>query len=127
MFNNIEMVAKSLKKIGVQKGDIVLMALPTIPEMVYVFYALNRIGAIVDTVDPRIKSDRYKQIISETNAKYLFAIDMCYPTISSLLKEVDLSKVILTSATTSLPLPIKMLSLLKNKNRYKITDNKTYK
>lgn len=124
MFNNIEMVAKSLKKIGVQKGDIVLMALPTIPEMVYVFYALNRIGAIVDTVDPRIKSDRYKQIISETNAKYLFAIDMCYPTISSLLKEVDLSKVILTSATTSLPLPIKMLSLLKNKNRYKITDNK---
>ena len=118
------MVAKSLKKIGVQKGDIVLMALPTIPEMVYVFYALNRIGAIVDTVDPRIKSDRYKQIISETNAKYLFAIDMCYPTISSLLKEVDLSKVILTSATTSLPLPIKMLSLLKNKNRYKITDNK---
>lgn len=124
MFNNIEMVAKSLKKIGVQKGDIVLMALPTIPEMVYVFYALNRIGAIVDTVDPRIKSDRYKQIISETNAKYLFAIDMCYPTISSLLKEVDLYKVILTSATTSLPLPIKMLSLLKNKNRYKITDNK---
>lgn len=124
MFNNIEMVAKSLKKIGVQKGDIVLMALPTIPEMVYVFYALNRIGAIVDTVDPRIKSDRYKQIIAETNAKYLFAIDMCYPAISSLLKEVDLSKVILTSATTSLPLPIKVLSLLKNKNRYKITDNK---
>lgn len=50
MFNNIEMVAKSLKKIGVQKGDIVLMTLPTIPEMVYVFYVLNRIGAIVDKV-----------------------------------------------------------------------------
>ncbi len=60
MFNNIEMVAKSLKKIGVQKGDIVLMTLPTIPEMVYVFYALNRIGAIVDKVSRWWTMDIYR-------------------------------------------------------------------
>lgn len=131
MFNKINSVAKSLKILGINKGDIVLMAMPTIPEMVYTFYALNRIGAIVDTIDPRIKSDRYKEIIEETNAKYLIALDLCQPIIEEFIQEEKLNKVILVSPTESLPLPVKMLLAMKekklqNKPNDKIIDWSTF-
>ena len=118
LFEEIEKVAKSLKQIGIKKGDIVLMALPTIPEMVYTFYALNRIGAVTDTVDPRIKSDRYKEIINETKAKYIISIDMCLPIINEIINETNLEKVIITSPVNSAPLPIKFLSSLKNDSKF---------
>lgn len=124
MFNKIEQSASSFKTLGIKKGDIVLMALPTTPEMVYTFYALNRIGAIVDTIDPRIKSDRYKEIIKETNSKYLVAIDLCRPVIEELLEKENLSQVILVSPIESLSLPIKLLSKLKSNSLSKITNNK---
>ena len=124
MFNKIEEVAKSFKALGIKKGDIVLMTMPTTPEMVYIFYALNRIGAIVDSVDPRIKSDRYVEIIKETNAKYLVAIDLCRPVIEELIQKEKLSKVVLVSPTESLPLPVKILLSIKEKKTINKTNDK---
>ena len=124
LFNEIEKVSKSLKSIGVKKGDIVLMAMPTTPEMIYIFYALNRIGAITDTVDPRIKSDRYKEIIHETKAKYIISIDLCRQVIDEFINEEDLSKVILLSPIESLSLPIKVMSKIKKIKQPKVTNNK---
>ena len=124
MFNKIEEVAKSFKTLGIKKGDIVLMAMPTTPEMVYIFYALNRIGAIVDTVDPRIKSDRYIEIIKETNAKYLVAVDLCRTVIEEFLQKEKLSKVVLVSPTESLALPLKILLSIKEKKTINKTNDK---
>ena len=55
VFDMIEQIARSFKKLGVQSGDIVTLALPTMPETVYIFYALNRIGAISNLIDPRLQ------------------------------------------------------------------------
>lgn len=124
MFNKIESTAKSLKTLGIKKGDIVLMAMPTTPEMVYIFYALNRIGAIVDAIDPRVKSDRYKEIIKETNSKYIIAIDLCRPVIEEFIQDSPLSKAILVSPLESLPLPVKIISNIKNKNSSRTKNDK---
>ena len=62
IFENIEKTAKALKSLGINKGDIVTMAMPTCPETVYLFYALNRIGAISNCVDPRMTPEGFKHV-----------------------------------------------------------------
>lgn len=46
LFENIENTAKMLRRLGVQKGEIVTMILPASFEEVYLFYALDKIGAV---------------------------------------------------------------------------------
>lgn len=51
LFEKIAECAKALKAFGVQKGDIVTLALPTSPETVYLFYALNRMKGYYNNTD----------------------------------------------------------------------------
>lgn len=53
LFDGIERAAKAFFALGVTEGDIVLLSTVNTPEMFYVFYALNRLGAIANMVDPR--------------------------------------------------------------------------
>lgn len=87
LFEKIAECAKALKAFGVQKGDIVTLALPTSPETVYLFYALNRIGAISNAIDPRLKADELLHSITETNSKVFFATEMTVPEILSVMKK----------------------------------------
>ena len=61
-FNKIEETAKALQANGVKKGDIVTICSITTPEVVYLFYALNRLGAVANMIDPRVNEDRIIEI-----------------------------------------------------------------
>lgn len=115
MFENIERVAKSLKANGIKKGDIVTMAMPTSPETVYLFYALNRIGAISNCIDPRLTVEGLKATLQATNSKHLIALDMCEPIIEEVKKDLNLGLIVSVSPVESAPLPIKLLGKKKSK------------
>ncbi len=68
MFLNIEKYAKSLKGYGIKKGDIVCLIMPTMPEVVYLKYALNRLGAAAYLIDPRTNSERMLGYINNSKA-----------------------------------------------------------
>ncbi len=53
LFGKIEEVAKAFWTWGIRKGDIVAICAVNIPEIIYSIYALNRIGAIINLIDPR--------------------------------------------------------------------------
>jgi len=53
MFDNIEKATKSYQALGLKEGDIVTIFAVTIPETIYSFYGLNRLGVICNMVDPR--------------------------------------------------------------------------
>lgn len=80
-FHMVELCANALKVLGVEKGDIATIALPTAPETVYLFYALNRIGAISNAMDPRLKAEEFGNAIKEMNSKFVFATDLAIPEI----------------------------------------------
>lgn len=50
LFENVENTAKMLKRLGVKKGEVVTMNLPTCFEEVFLFYAIDKIGAIANYV-----------------------------------------------------------------------------
>ena len=69
MLENIDIVTKSLLGMKIKKGDVVTLVMANIPENIYLFYALNRIGAIANMVDPRLKEDEIIEINKELESK----------------------------------------------------------
>lgn len=100
LFENVTNTAKTLKFIGIKKGDIITICMPTTPETVYLFYALSRIGAIANMIDPRTSEDGIKEYIEEANSKYLFILDSFY---SKAERLEGLNDKIVISPSDSLP------------------------
>lgn len=124
-FSSVQACAKALKAIGVKYGDIVTLALPTAPETVYLFYALNRIGAISNAMDPRLKKTDFLRSIKETNSKYVFATNMSIPELLDIANEHAIT-IVQVSPFLSAPIAIKFLATAKNKTRNSIIDWKNF-
>ena len=77
LFSKIDQVAKALDSIGVKKGDVVTLCLPNIPEFVYSFYAISKIGAIASLIEPRTNAERIKNFINNSKSKVMIMIDLC--------------------------------------------------
>ena len=52
MIEQIEKCAKALRTIGVRENDCVTIAMPNCPQAVYMFYAVNLVGAIANMIHP---------------------------------------------------------------------------
>lgn len=104
LFDNIESVAKALKANGVREGDIVNVSLPNIPEAVYVFYAISKIGAIANMIDPRSSDRDIKHYINEVNSNMLIVVDDPSVTakIYNIIKDTNLEKIVKVSPINSL-------------------------
>lgn len=54
-FKNIEATAKSFQEYGIKKGDFVTICAAGIPETVYSFYALSKLGAVANMIAPHFE------------------------------------------------------------------------
>lgn len=116
MFENIEKAAKAFSAIGVKRGDIVIVCMVNTPEMVYIVYALNRLGAVANMVDPRTNIQGLHEYICESNSRVVVTIDLAYPAIVKAIPDTDVKNIIVCSPKDSLPQPVKFMYGLKNKS-----------
>lgn len=61
LFQNIEKTAKSFYSLGVREGESVVVCSINIPETIYTIYALNRLGVVVNMIDPRSANEAVKE------------------------------------------------------------------
>ena len=79
LFDEIEKAAKGFVACGVQAGDVVILSSVNSPEIVYSFYALNRLGAVANMVDPRTSEDDIYLYIRDSFAKVVVALEAVCP------------------------------------------------
>ena len=119
LFENIDKTAKALIHNGVKKGDIVTIASITTPEIMYLFYALNKIGAVSNMVDVRYTKQATEMYLKEVKSKLLITLDLCYKKVDDIIDKTDVEKVLIVSPTNSvakaLKPAIKIGNLLKGK------------
>ncbi len=108
LFENIDLVAKSLKSFGVKENDIVTISLPNIPEAVYLFYACSKIGAIANMVDPRTSEKGIEEYINEVESKLVIIIDAYFYKVNNLLNKGVVNKIVAVSPAESLPLGLNL-------------------
>lgn len=104
MIKNIAKVASSYKNLGITLDDVVAFCVPTLPESIYSFYGLNKIGAVACFIDPRTGAERIKKCLNASHAKVLVTIDLAIPKIDKIIDETNIDTVISLPATNSLPM-----------------------
>lgn len=115
LFDGIENAAKAFSALGVRKGEIVVVCTVNTPEMVYALYALNRLGAIANMVDPRTNVDGIHEYILESDARFVMTINLAYSAIVKAAKGTSVQRIIVVSPADSLPPVTKVLYNLKSK------------
>lgn len=101
LFEQIEKVASAFVRMGVKKGDVVTVCSVTTPEIIYCLYALSRLGAICNIVEPRTNPENIVDRINMTSSKVLVVLDVFYSKISKL--DHCAAKTIVTSLSLSMP------------------------
>ncbi|MBR6558617.1 MAG: acyl--CoA ligase [Clostridia bacterium] len=116
--SRIEECARAFTAIGVKHGDMVSMVSVSTPEALIAMYALNKIGASLNSIDPRMDTESIKRMINESNSDVLIALDIAFSKIKAIMDDIDQRHIIVQSTWISLP-PVKKL-LMKVKNKCKI-------
>lgn len=70
-----DILAMALLEMGVEKGDVVVTVLPTIPEFIVIFIAASKIGAITIPMDKEYKKGDFKLLIPHSNPKVIITVD----------------------------------------------------
>ena len=52
MLREVERCAKALKTIGIRENDRVTIAMPNCPQAIFMFYAVNMVGAVANMIHP---------------------------------------------------------------------------
>ena len=75
LISHIEKLSGWLAVHGVKRKDKVVVCLPNIPNALVIFYAVNKLGAIVNFINPESSSQYVLQQLKEYDAKYVFVLD----------------------------------------------------
>ena len=110
LIQKIDECADAFAALGVKQGDVVSLVSASTPESIFALYALNKIGATLNAIDPRLDKKSIARMIKSSGSRILIAIELASPKIAPILSEIKQEHVIIQSAATSLP-PIKKLAV----------------
>ena len=127
MLEKIEVVTKALLSAGIQKNDVISICMPTTPEAYYLFFALNRIGAIANFFDPRNNIEFIEKCINDTNSKLLFIIDAVGDKIKNLKVGKSVKDIIYIPISSSFPKFLKIAYNIKSRREYNKLIKRGYK
>ena len=108
--DRIDECANAFAALGVKKGDTVSLLSASTPESIIALYALNKMGATINAIDPRMDVKSISRMIRNSGSSVLVAIDMAYPKVAKILSEINQTHIIIQSPATSLP-PVKRIAL----------------
>ena len=107
--------------LGVRKGDVILVSLPNLPDVLVLFYALNKIGAVCNLLHPLTPFNQSMSVILKTNSKLAIVFEQRVAREIEKYREIQ-DKVYVVRAENYLPLFSKFIyhNFMNNKIRKKI-------
>lgn len=102
LFENIDKTAQAFAHYGIKAQDIVAVCIPNIPEAAYIFYALNRIGAVCHFVDPRASEQVMQEHLNLARSKLLITIPDTYTLFNKIRVVTGLSDIVVVDILQSL-------------------------
>lgn len=115
MIDEADRCAGALTCAGIRKGDRVSVCLPNIPQAVYLFYAINKIGAVANMIHPLSAENEIIHALNISESKMIIALDISEKKISAILDKTPVEKAVYVSVSESMPLYMKILFSIKQK------------
>ncbi len=103
MFEKMVTYARTLKTMGVEKGTEIPICMSNTPELVYLLGAISMVGAKANIFNEEFDPKYITEIIDGCNGQFMFVEDGKYEELKDSIDASHISKVIMTSLTSSLP------------------------
>ncbi len=81
-------------KFHINKGDVVTMNLPNIPNAIILFYAINKCGAIANIIHPLNPINTITKTISNTYSKLFITLDNYFASNKNVIEDLDVSIIV---------------------------------
>ena len=115
LMHRVDTTADAFAALGVKEGEIVSFLSASIPETIAAVYALNKIGAAANTIDPRMDVASIRRMIQSSGSRILVALDIAFPKVRPIMDDIKQDMIIVQSAANSLPFVKKVLKTLTTK------------
>ena len=103
---------------NVQKGDSVIIALPNIPQVLILFYAINKIGGVCNMVHPYTPKEGMQKYYDEAKCKLAFLFDARVHKELKEYKTFD-GNIVICDAQTFFKTDLRLLNDVYTKRKYK--------
>ena len=108
LVKNVENCAKALKTIGIRKDDKVTIALPNCPQAIYMFYAINLVGAVANMIHPLSAEKEIEFYLNASHSVTAITLDQFYGKFEKVRQNCpDLINVIIASVKDELSKPLR--------------------
>lgn len=107
LINRIERCAMALRTIGVRENDRVTIAMPNCPQAVYMFYAINLIGAVANMIHPLSAEKEIEFYLNESKSVTAITLDQFYHKFESIRSNTKVVNIIIASVKDELSKPIR--------------------
>ena len=104
---NVEQCAKSLSMLGIRENDKVTIAMPNCPQAIYIFYAVNLIGAISNMVHPLSSEKELEFYINESESATVVTLDQFYHKFEAIRENTCAKNIIIARIKDALSQPLK--------------------
>lgn len=102
--NYIDMIdetARRLYNLGVIEGDIVTVMSVANPELEVLFYALNKLGAVINLIDVRSDYKQIKKYLMEVKSSEVVVMDNFLPEFDKCMEDEDIDNIVENVITLS--------------------------
>ena len=100
-FKNIEATAKAFQEYGIKKGNFVTICAAGVPETVYSFYALSKLGAVANMIAPHFEKKDLIARISDCESDVLIIMDEFYPNLKDAIETSRIKNIIILPTLNS--------------------------
>lgn len=121
LFKKINATSKALYANGVRDGDFVTICAAGIPETVYSFYALSKIGAVANMIAPYFDHEQLIKRIEDCNSDILIVMDTFYNDIKDAISKSRIKKTIVIPSLNA-----SLLGLVTKKTKIDRNNNELY-
>lgn len=113
LFLTVDRVASALQSFGIHKGEIVSLCALNTPEFIYLFYALNKIGAVINWIGlTSPEADIREQLVS-TECRIVFTVSVAYDLIEKASEKTNVARIFCIPVENSLPWFLRLFAQFK--------------
>ena len=99
----IERCSEALRSAGVRENDRVTIALPNCPQAIYLFYAVNRVGAVCNMIHPLSAEKEIEFYLNVSESRFAVTLDQFYGKFARILDRTNVKTLLITSVKDALP------------------------
>lgn len=107
MVEEIHRCARSLRTIGVRNGDRVTIAMPNCPQAIFMFYAVNLIGAVCNMIHPLSAEKEIEFYLQESQSVTVVTLDQFYHKFEAIRQNTPVVNIIIASISDELSQPLR--------------------